>query len=88
MPNGIACFSSRCWGGRASDNKITSTSGFLNKLEAGDLVLDDRGFTRDDDFAIRGMKLDVPPFTKGKKQLSKKEVEKGKQIARVRIHVE
>ena len=41
----------------------------------------------DDDFAIRGVKL-VPAFTKGKTQLSKKEVEKGKQLARVRIHVE
>ena len=88
LPNGIVCFLSKCWGGRASDNKITSTSGFLNKLEAGDLVLADRGFTMDDDFAIRGVKLVVPAFTKGKTQLSKKEVEKGKQIARVRIHVE
>ena len=56
-------------------------------MEAGDLILADRGFTIEENFAIRGVKLTVPPFTKGKSQLSKREVEKGKQISRVRIHV-
>ena len=37
---------------------------------------------------IRGGKLQIPPFTKGKKQLSREEVEKSQQLSRVRIHIE
>ena len=86
LPNGIACFLSRCWGGRASDNKITFSTGFLGKLDVGNLVLADRRFTMEEDFAFK--RLAVPPFTKGKKQLSKRDVEKSKQISNIRIHVE
>ena len=32
--------------------------------------------------------MEIPAFTKGKKQLSWEEVEKSRQISRVRIHVE
>ena len=48
----------------------------------------DRGFNIADDLAIRGAKQENPSFTKGKKQLSRMEVEKSLQISRVRIHVE
>ncbi|XP_050066075.1 uncharacterized protein LOC126555161 [Aphis gossypii] len=43
-PNGMICFLSKCYGGRASDSFITNDSGFLNKLEPGDVVLADKGF--------------------------------------------
>ena len=42
----------------------------------------------DDDLALCGAKLLLPSFTKGKKQLSQKEVEESRRLARVRIHVE
>ena len=32
--------------------------------------------------------MKIPPFTKGKKQLSKLEVDTARQLSRVRIHVE
>ena len=57
-------------------------------LEHGDTVLADRGFTITDDIALRGAKLVIPSFTKGKTQLSQKEVETSKQLSQVRIHVE
>ena len=41
-----------------------------------------------DDIAIHGGQLEIPAFTKGKKQLSQEEVEMSKQLAHVRIHVE
>ena len=87
-PSGAVTFLSKAWGGRASDNKITKESGILNKLNPGDIVLADRGFTLTDELALRGCKLIVPAFTKGKKQLSAKEVEESRLLARVRIHVE
>ena len=48
----------------------------------------DRGFTIEEDLQIQGAKLEIPAFTRGKKQLSQKEVEYSKQLSTVRIHVE
>ena len=48
-----------------------------------------QGFTLQDGFAAGcGVERIMPSFTKGKKQLSSKEVETSRQIAIVRIHVE
>ena len=87
-PTGSISFISQAWGGRVSDKEITQKCGFLDKIEYGDDVMADRGFTIADDLAIRGAKVLIPAYTKGKSQLSKEEVETTRQLARVRIHVE
>lgn len=87
-PNGAISFLSQCWGGRATDKFITHHSGFLRKIEHGDVILADRGFDITDDLCIYGTYLEIPSFMRGKKQLSMKEVEHSKKIAKVRIHVE
>ena len=87
-PTGAVIFLSECWGGRVSDKQITINSGFLDKLLPGDVILADRGFTMDEEFQFRGAKLMVPAFTKGKGQLSSKEVEDSRLLSRARIHVE
>ena len=87
-PTGSVAFISKAWGGRVSDKEITQKCGFLDKLEYGDCVLADRGFNVADDLAVRGVKLLMPSFTNGKDQLSMKEVEESRRLARVRIHVE
>ena len=74
-PNGCISFISQCWGGRATDKFITMHSGLLNLLEHGDTVLADRGFDIGDDIALHGATLQIPSFTRGKKQLSVQEVE-------------
>ena len=66
-----------------SDKVLTQQSGFLDMLEHGDTVLADRGFTIADDIALRGAKLVIPSFTRGKTQLSQKEVEVSKQMSQV-----
>lgn len=48
----------------------------------------DRGFNIADELAIHGARLLIPAFTRGKRQLSRREVEETRQIARIRIHVE
>ena len=63
-------------------------SGFLDKLSPGDCILADRGFLIAHEVNARGAFLKMPSFTKGKKQLSAKEVDESRQLARVRIHVE
>ena len=42
----------------------------------------------EEDLAIHGSKLEIPAFTRGKKQLSQKEVETSQQVSVVHIHVE
>jgi hypothetical protein len=55
----------------------------------GDQLLADRGFTLKEDFAtVCSAELIIPAFTKGKTQLSAAEVEKSRQLASVRIHIE
>ncbi len=87
-PCGTISFLSQSWGGRVSDQNLTQQSGFLNLLDPGDLILADLGFTVEEDIELHGAKLEIPAFTRGKKQLSQKEVEMSKQLARVRIHAE
>lgn len=87
-PQGTISFISDGWGGRTSDKHVTEHSGFLDKLLPGDLVLADRGFDIGDTVGMVGAKLAIPAFTKGKPQLSGKEVENTRRIANVRIHVE
>ncbi|XP_076358805.1 uncharacterized protein LOC143251243 [Tachypleus tridentatus] len=87
-PQGVIIFISKGYGGRASDKFITEDSGFLNNIHPGDTILADRGFDLKDTFGYYGAKLEIPTFTKGKKQLYAVDIEKTRQIASVRIHVE
>ncbi|XP_058608526.1 uncharacterized protein LOC131525172 [Onychostoma macrolepis] len=82
------CFLSKCWGGRVSDKELTINSGFLEQLEHGDQVMADRGFLIREELLCRGGSLVIPAFTKGKNQLSHKEVIDSRKTANVRIHVE
>ena len=87
-PTGAVSFLSKCWGGRATDKFITHHSGFLDKVEEGDEILADRGFDIADDLGVYGARLQIPSFTRGKRQLHMQEVEYSKKLSKVRIHVE
>lgn len=87
-PCGTISYVSKCWGGRVSDRYLTQQCGFLELLKPGDVILADRGFNIEDDLKFYGAKLEIPAFTRGKKQLSVEEVERSKRLSRVRIHVE
>ena len=82
-PTGSVSFCSEGWGGCVSDKQITIQSGFLNMLETGDLILADRGFRIEQEVATKGAILKVAAFTKGRSQLSAKEVDKSRQLANV-----
>ena len=90
-PLGSVTFLSKAWGGRVSDNELVRSSGYISLKyhQPGDQILADRGFTLVDDFAGHcSTELIIPSFTKGKKQLSAKEVETSRKISSVRIHIE
>lgn len=87
-PSGSVSFLSLGWGGRVSDKEITIKSGFLDLVENGDMVLADRGFLIEQELATRGAFLKIPEFTRGKDQMSAADVDRSRQIANVRIHIE
>ena len=51
-------------------------------------MLADRGFDIEEAVALKGAKLHILAFTRGKPQLSAKDVHNTRGIANVRIHVE
>ena len=89
-PNGVISFISPLYVGSISDPEITRCSGLLTKLEGkcNISVMADRGFTIQDQLVGLGVKLNIPPFMDGRKQLPPEKVQQGRSIASVRIHVE
>ena len=87
-PGGAITFVSELFPGSISDKELTRKSGLLDLLENGDSVMADRGFDIQDDLTPLGVKLNIPPFLKGKKQLEENERIETRRIASLRIHVE
>ena len=87
-PQGFISFISNGWGGQASDKYITKNSGFLKHLLPGDIVLIDRGFLIEESVGSVGASLQIPDFTRGQDHLSAEQVERTRNIANVRIHIE
>ena len=87
-PCGAMMFTSDAFEGSISDREIVTKCGFLDHIDRGDTVLADRGFTIHDLLADRDAKLVIPPFLRGRKELTPEELAMTKIIARARIHVE
>ena len=71
-----------------SDQHLTLHCGLLENLIPGDLLLADRGFNIQEAVGVYCAEVKVPPFTKGKPQFSRMEVDTAHKLAHVRIHVE
>ncbi|KAG0444057.1 hypothetical protein HPB47_014232, partial [Ixodes persulcatus] len=63
-PNGLIMFVSDAYGGRASDKYIVRNSGVEDYLQKGDEIMADRGFSLEAHLEARGIKMNVPAFTK------------------------
>ena len=87
-PSGVITFISELYAGSISDKELTRNSGILDLLELGDSVMADRRFDIQYDLALLGVRLNIPPFLKGKSQLTEKELVETRRIASIRIHVE
>jgi len=86
--HGHISFISEAFGGRTSDINLTQECGIMENLVPGDIVLADRGFNVYELVAAKQAVLNIPDFTRGKKQLHPRQVENTRKIATVRIHVE
>lgn len=85
---GKIIFCSELYGGSTSDRQIVTLSKFAELPEEGTTILADRGFEISDILEKRNVALNIPPFLRGKKQLSESEVMETRRIANRRIHVE
>ena len=89
-PNGAISYISPLYLGSVSDPQLTRDCGFLEKLEgmSGASVMADRGFTIKENLSKLGIVLNLPPFMEGRRQLPADEIQRGRSIASLRIHVE
>ena len=87
-PSGAVIFVSDLYPGGISDRELTCRSGILSLLQKGDYVMADRGFDIQDVLTPLGVKLNMPPFLRGKQQLNSSEMIETRRIASLRIHVE
>ena len=76
--------------GSITDVELTHISGQLTALEdkPGISIMADRGFTIKDMLKKLKIDLNIPPFLDGRSQLPPEEIEAGRKIASLRIHVE
>ena len=87
-PSGAITFVSKVYPGAISDTDLTIKCGILDLLDSGDSVMADRGFTIQNELTLIGVKLNIPPFLRGKTQLSAKEMVETRRIASLQIHIE
>ncbi len=82
-------FVSKTCGVRAIDTEITVTSGFINLISDGDVILSDQGVPHiETDVDQTGGVLVMPPFKSGALPFSSSQNKECYEIASVRIHVE
>ncbi|XP_061174797.1 uncharacterized protein LOC133183938 [Saccostrea echinata] len=86
-PNAALVFCSDLYPGSTSDAAIVDHCGILEKLQAGDMILADKGFNIFDKLP-NGVTLNIPPFLTNKSHFTKEEAQLCYKIGRSRIHVE
>ena len=89
-PNGAIFYISPLYLGSVSDPQLTRDYGYLEKLDgmSGASVMANRGFTIKDSLKNIGIQLNLPPFMKGRRQRPTEDIQRGRSIASLRIHVE
>jgi len=72
--SGSVCFISDLYGACISDKEIASKSGFIDKLQLGDGVMADRGSNIPEMLALKGVKVNFPPFMNQSGQFTEQEM--------------
>ena len=73
-------FVSGLYPGCISDKELTRCIGLFDLLDSDDSVMADRGFDIEEDLALLGVRLNIPPFLRGKEQLSAQELVETRRI--------
>ena len=83
---GLVGIFNKLYTGGVSDKELTKMSNVIDYLHPGDDFMADKGFDIQDDFAAKGVTVNIPFFLKGKTQFSRKEMAHNKKNAILRIH--
>lgn len=86
-PQGPVTLIFKGWGGRTSD-KCNAEQSALLVNHIPDVLLADKGFDISDSVALYHCKVDIPQFTRGKKQLGMMEIQDARDLVSQRIPVE
>ena len=87
-PRGAACFVSDLYEGSIDDVEVTKKCGILDHIQAGDILLVDKGFKIQDLLYSKQASIKIPAFLGKRTKLTKGEEMDTKRIAKARIHVE
>lgn len=96
-PRGAVIFSSALFTGSMSDKEIVRQCGIIPLLEKliecgylqrGDGIMADKGFLIEEEIRSVGLQLNLPPFSRSKRQMPVGDVLATKRIAKHRVHVE
>ncbi|XP_065293901.1 uncharacterized protein [Dermacentor albipictus] len=86
-PDGYIAYVSRLWGGSVSDKTMLQCSGLLDRMDPGDAIMVDKGFTFP--YLPPGITVFRPPFREQhESQMTPEAVERTRRIACARVHVE
>ncbi len=83
-PSGAITLVSKLFPDCISDKELTRCSGLLDLLEQGDSVMADQGFDIGEDLIVKSVRLNIPPFLKGKEQFDEPEIIATRRIASLR----
>lgn len=86
--SGKVVFISLCYGGRISDKELTDTCDVISKLWPGVDIMVDKGFLIEEMLKEAGIGIVIPPLCTTGKQFNETQLQSGRDIAAVRIHVE
>lgn len=96
-PRGAVILSSALFTGAMSDKELVRQCGILPLLEKlidsgylqrGDGIMADKGFLIEEEMQALGLKLNLPPFSRSRRQMPAGDVLVTKRIAKHRVHVE
>ena len=73
-PTGADIFVSDLYPGCISDKELTRRCGILYMLDKGDTTMADHGIDIEEDLILKGVRLNIPPFLRGKQQLNQLEL--------------
>lgn len=87
-PGGLISYVSPAYGGSASDRAIIERSDLMKKCDPSDSIMADRGFNIQDIFAPHFIAVNIPAFKKGQPQLPGMVIQKDRELANKRVHIE
>ena len=87
-PGGTVSFISNVCGGDMSDVEVVRRSSLLDKVNRGDKIMADKGFSNRDDFLMKGADLIVPEILRKDTQFTSTKNIVNAEISNARIHVE